>query len=99
LTIERTSSATTTIVVTGTLRSVGNNTEDGVKSQPQTAFVETIAVNGNTTNYNTFFDLVIPSPWVNQVVDLSVTVPGTQQIADTNGLIITYDPATGTFTG
>jgi hypothetical protein len=86
------------MVVPGTLRSVGNNTEDGVESQPQTAFVETIAVNDNNTNHNACFDFVIPSAWVNQVVDLSVTVPGTQQIADTNGLIITYDPATHTFT-
>ncbi|KAI6778328.1 uncharacterized protein J7T54_005844 [Emericellopsis cladophorae] len=79
------------VVVTGTVQPVGNTTDEDIEYEPQVAFTETISIPGDTATQDASFDFTIPTPWMDHLLSLSVSVPGTQDTTETDGLVITLD--------
>lgn len=89
--LTRISSRESSVVVTGTIQPVGNTTDEDIEYESQVAFTTTISIPGDTATQDANFDVTIPTPWMDHLLSLSVSVPGTQEITETDGLIISLD--------
>ncbi|KAJ1322822.1 hypothetical protein MN608_11668 [Microdochium nivale] len=95
--VTRLASQQNSVVVTGVLQPVGNNTDGEIEREPQVVFVQSITVSSDTTTQDANFNFNIPTPWMDHLLSLSVSVPGSQDNTETNGLVVTRDAVTDTF--